>query len=613
MKSHVLEQPLTPLMPMATASGWVGITTTAAVLVGVLGPSLPAAASGQSQGAGRSSNAIQIAQTTSPSALPRPVEPTPVPPLPAPEDLLESSPDPPQLTVPAPVTAPPLPGESTADEVTVTVEEFQVVGSTVFSEAQLQATLAPFLNRPLTLAELLQARTAITQLYVDGGYVASGAFIPPQLPENGVVVIEVLEGTLTDIQIEGAQRLNPNYVRSRLALATQPPVQISRLVTALRLLQLDPLIENISAELSAGLDPGTNRLTVTVAEADSFTVDFVTRNDRSPQVGTWERGLFLHEANLTGRGDGLQLGYLNTEGSDRLLLDYQLPINPSDGTLGIHFEFTDSEVVSEPTDILGIETNSFLVDLTLRQPIVKTPTEELALSLTGSWERSRSEFLEDLLGEAIPFPAFGANRDGEIEIFALRFAQDWVKRGNNQVIAARSQFNLGLGGSTPFDLTGEAPDSQFFSWQGQAQWARQLAPDTLLLLRGETQLASETLPAQELFSLGGQRTVRGYAQDRLLTDSAVMATAEVRIPVAHYRDRQGLIQLVPFFDIGTGWNVRLPNPTPDTLIGAGIGVLWTEGDYWRARVDFGIPLNDEESGDSLQENGIYFSIGLTQF
>ena len=562
---------------------------------------------------GRDDNPLELAQISPAPVRPGIVEPNSQPLLPPPEELIEVLPTTPQLQVPDPALTPDLPEGSLSDEVTIVVDRFEVIGSTVFSEAELQAALAPFIGRPLTLSELLKARTAVTQLYVERGYVSSGAFIPPQAPEAGTVTIEVIESRLIDIQVQGTTRLNSGYISSRLALAADVPLQVDRLVEALRLLQLDPLIDNISGELSTGLEPGTNRLTVLVKEADSFDVDFVTSNDRTPLVGTWERGGFVNQRNLTGLGDGLQIGYLNTEGSDRVIADYKIPLSPRNATLGAHFEYTTSQVISEPESVLDIETDSFLVDLSFRQPLIHTPTEELALSLIGSWQRSRTVFLEDLLGEAIPFPAFGANSDGEIEVFALRFAQDWLKRGENYVIAARSQFNFGLGGSTPLNTTGDAPDSKFFSWQSQAQWVQALGPDTLLLVHGEAQLASDTLPAQELFGLGGQRTIRGYRQDRLLTDNAVFATAEVRLPVLRYRERQGLVQVVPFLDVGTGWNTRLPNPDTNILVGTGIGLLWTEGNHWNARLDWGIPLNDSESGDSLQENGLYFSIDLTQF
>jgi hemolysin activation/secretion protein len=430
---------------------------------------------------------------------PRAIEPRPQPTLPPPEELLEPPPSRPPLEVPEASPEPDLPDAPLNGEVTLMVNRFEVVGSTVFTEDELQAVLAPFTGS-LTLAELLEARSAVTQLYIEAGYVSSGAYIPPQEPENGVVTMQVVEGRLAEIEVQGTSRLHPAYVRNRLALGATPPLKIDSLVEQLRLLQLDPLIANISGELSAGLEPGTNRLVVTVEEADSFDVDFVTNNQRSPLVGTWERGLFLNEGNLSGLGDRMQVGYLNTNGSDRAIADYRIPLNARNGTLGAHFEYTHSQVITEPEAILGITTDSLLADLSFRQPIIRTPTEELALSLVGSWQRSRTVYLEELTGQAFPFPAFGANGNGEIEVFALRFGQDWTNRSSSDVIAARSQFNLGLGGSTPTNSSGNAPDGNFFSWLGQAQWAKLLAPDTLLLVRGKPNWP--TTPCHPRNSLG---------------------------------------------------------------------------------------------------------------
>jgi len=84
----------------------------------------------------------------------------------------------------------------------------------------------------------------------------------------------------------------------------------------------------------------------------------------------------------------------------------------------------------------------------------------------------------------MPYPlSQGADEQGRTRISALRFFQEWTQRDTRQVIAARSQFNLGVGA---FDATvnAEQPDSRFFSWQGQAPWVRAIAPETLLLLRG---------------------------------------------------------------------------------------------------------------------------------
>ena len=491
------------------------------------------------------------------------------------------------------------------------MERFEVVGSTVFTEEELQAALAPYVGRPLTFAELLQARTTITQLYVEAGYLTSGAFIPPQTPINGVLKIQVIEGSVVEIQVEGTTRLNPTYVSSRLGLAAQSPPQVDLLVEALRLLQLDPVIENISAEVSEAIEPGTTRLVVQVEEADTFDVDLVTNNNRNITVGTWERGFYVNERNLTGLGDRIRVGYLNTEGSNRGVLDYTLPVSPRNSTVSVSFEYTESEVIEEPADVLDIDTESLRLDLTVRHPLFQTPTEELALSLTGSWNENRSNFLGNVLDEPIPFPGFGANDEGVTETYTVRFAQEWLKRGSADVIAARSQFNLGVGGTEP--AADDAPDSNFFYWLAQAQWARLLGSDILLLVRGEAQLATDSLPTTELYGLGGQQTVRGYRQDRLLTDNALFATAEVRFPVLRDAERDGMLQVVPFFDVGTGWNTSLPHPEDSTLVGTGLGLLWTEKDIWTARLDWGIPLVGEQSGTTWQESGIYFSLNLQLF
>ena len=532
---------------------------------------------------------------------PPPQEPEPQPQLPPPDELLES-----------PSGEPALP-DDVPDR--IFVERFEVQGSTVFSPEELAEATKAFTNRELSFAELLQARSAITDLYVNAGYVTSGAFIPPQTLEGNVVVIEVLEGTLDDINVEVNGRLRSRYVRRRLELAGKAPLNVNDLLEGLQLLQLDPLIDTISAELAAGVRPGTSILDVEVDQADTFNVNLLLNNGRSPSVGSFRRQIQVTEQNLTGLGDTIALGYSNTDGSDTFDLNYTLPINPRNGTIGFSFGATDSEVIEEPFDDLNIESESRYYELTYRQPIVRTPSNEFALSVTASRRESKSEFLGGIEGidGPVPFPSLGADDDGRTRISALRFAQEWTQQGSRQVIAARSQFSFGL---DAFDATinEDAPDSRFFAWRGQAQWVRLLARDTLFLLRSDVQLADGSLVPLEQFGLGGQQTVRGYRQDELLTDNGILFSGEVRLPILRVREWDGLLQVTPFFDVGKGWNLDAVDPDPSTLASLGLGLRWTMGDRLTARFDWGIPLVDvETNGDTLQEDGFYFSINYSPF
>ncbi|WP_375503528.1 ShlB/FhaC/HecB family hemolysin secretion/activation protein [uncultured Nostoc sp.] len=541
----------------------------------------------------------QDVQPPTPLPLPSPELPQPLPP---PADILPPS-------APTPTPDEPLPGNSSQ---TIVVERFEVIGSTVFSPEELALATAEFTKRPISLSEVYQARSKITDLYVKNGYITSGAYIPPQRIQSGVLKIQVVEGKLEDIQVTGTRRLNRNYVRSRLAIATSPPLNRQRLLEALQLLQLNPLIKNVTAELSAGSGTGRSLLEVKVSEAKTFSSQIVLDNGRSPSVGSFRRGLRLNEANLLGLGDNLSLGYTNTDGSNSLDASYTLPLNPKNGTLTFNYGTTSSNVIERPFNVLDIQSASRYYELTFRQPIVQTPTQEFALGLTASRRESEASYVDY---DRIPFPSLGADEQGRTRVSALRFFQEWTSRNSREVIALRSQFSLGIDALNP-TINQNPPDSRFVAWQGQAQLARLLAPETLLLLRLNTQLASRTLLPLEQFGLGGQDSVRGYRQDYLLTDNGTFLSAEVQVPILRLPQINSTLQVVPFVDFGVGWNSSgRENPDPNTLAAVGLGLRWSQGDRFTVRLDWGIPLLSVNSSNekTLQENGLYFSLLYNPF
>lgn len=530
----------------------------------------------------------------------------PLEPLPPAEDLL----NPPRNLQPTPSN---LPSEGLEIPNQIQVKRFEFVGNTAFSDRELQQVLQEFINTPITsFNQLLQARTKIAQYYLERGYATTGAFLPPQkLQENNSVVrIQIVEGQLEEIRILGTQRLNPDYVRSRLNARVSKPLNINQLLQVLQVLQLDPLIGNLSAELASGTKFGQNLLIVTVREAPSFSTQIVGNNSRSPSVGSFRRGVTLREGNVLGMGDAATLSYGNTDGSGSLDLSYTVPINPRNGTLGFSYGNTASQVIEEPFKILDIRSNSRYYDLTYRQPVWQTPNQEVALGITAS----RRESDTSLLG--IPFPlSAGADDEGRTRISAVRFFQEWTKRSSQQVIALRSQFSLGV---DAFNATIQpsAPDSRFLSWRGQAQWVQLLARDTTVLVRGDLQLADRPLLPLEQFGIGGFETVRGYRQDTLLADNGLLLSAELRYPIVRIPKSQLLVHLVPFFDLGTVWNSgnNATNPSPETISAVGLGLQLTMGRTLSARLDYGVPLVTVRSSDrTWQENGLYFSIIINPF
>lgn len=486
------------------------------------------------------------------------------------------------------------------------VKDFNVVGSTVFSSAELNDAVSAYKNRSLTLSELYQARSAITKLYNDNGYVNSGAYIPPQKLKDGIVTIAVLEGELEAIEISGTQRLDPDYVRSRLKSAAGKPLNVESLLAALQRLRLDPLIASVSAELSAGVRQGTSLLEVQIEEADPFNLTAGFDNSRSPSVGTNQRSIGLNHRNLLGFGDEFGFNYGNTDGSDSFNFTYSVPFNAKDGAIAIAYGFNDNQVIEEPFTALDIQSESSYLELSLRQPVINRPNQELALGISFSRQQSKTILLDT------PFTlARGADANGETKISALRLFQEYIDRNERRVLAFRSSFNLGIDAFDATDID-NAPDSSFFSWRGQSQWVRQLEPDFLLLLRGDLQLATTSLVPLEQFRAGGSNSVRGYRQDLVLGDNGLFASAEVRIPLLRVERWDGVVQLAPFFDLGTIWNSD-DEITNDFISAVGLGLIVDVGEF-DARLDWGIPLVEiDTEGNSLQEDGIYFSLDYSFF
>jgi hemolysin activation/secretion protein len=544
---------------------------------------------------------VAIAQPTVPSQetisppLPEPF-PKPLPsesPAPPPEPNLQTPPSQASECI-----------SPTTDRARFSVKKVEVLGSTVL-QAEMARLIKPFENSQVTFEDLICLRSKITELYINNGYINSGAFLPNNHDlSSGIVQIQVVEGELEKIEVNGLSRLREGYVRSRLERGASKPLNQQRLEEALQLLQLDPILEQVNAELTAGSVPGRSILQVNLKEAPAFHASLAGDNYRSPSIGSAQGSLSVSHDNLLGFGDRLSTEYGLTEGLSILDIRYSIPLNALNGTLSLRFENSDSNIIEEEFDEFDISSETQTISLSFRQPIVRSPDNELALGLALDLRRSQTFLLDQ------PFSFSIGAENGESNVTAIRVFQEWVERSPTSVLAARSQFSFGIDafGATINDT---GTDGRFFSWQGQFQWVQQLSPRILLLARIDAQLTPDSLLSPERFSLGGVDTVRGYVQNQLVADNGILGSIELRIPLT---SDPSVLQLVPFVDVGTGWHDRSPDPDPSTLIGVGLGCRWLITPNLSLRLDYGIPLiSVDNRGDSLQDNGLYFSLRYQPF
>jgi hemolysin activation/secretion protein len=532
----------------------------------------------------------------------------------------------------------------------VFVKRFFFRGNSVFSDRRLARELAPFTGREITADELEAARVSVTKLYVDAGYINSGAVLPDQDPGDGTIEMDVVEGRIAEVDLSGNRWYRSWWLRHVMRRAAGTPANFNKLRTGLQLMRQNGSLSRINAELKPGAAPGEGILHVSVADEQPFRLGFEISNKRPISTGEGMGEFTFSDLNLTGHGDPLELrwnafrwtteGDFDDRGFDDVSGSYEFPVSPWGTTLRVLAGRNESSVIDETFAALGITSRTEELSFTLRQPLIETLRNTVVISL-GADRRHSETFL---LGR--PFTLSPGSVDGEADVFAVRAAIEWLNRSQVHVFSFRSTFSWGLdefgatrgggasGGVSSFGATtGDVPDGKFFAWLGQAQYVRRIfdtpewrkkpeSPwvnslrESLLVLRANAQISDEPLLSLEQYSLGGVNSVRGYRENQLLRDNGVFGSIEWRWPVWLRADKTPILTLAPFFDVGTAWNTvgDTGDDANETIASAGIGVLLNVNKHFQASIYWGHPFTDLITRrDGLQDHGWHVAFSLTAF
>ena len=529
------------------------------------------------------------------------------------EDFNTPPSEPPSSILPKVPTTPPALPDNKLGAFRVFVHDIHVTGSTVFSETELSEVTAPYRNRYLTTEDLEKVRLALTLLYVNNGYLTSGAVVPDQDVTFGTIVIQMVEGKLAHIDVEGNAWFRNAYLRDRVARGVSTPLNIHPLQERIQLLQQDPRIERINAELKPGDVRGESVLNVRVKDANPFRAWLEFNNYQTPTVGA-ERGLAtVAHQNVTGHGDQFMFTYGRSHGVNPIIdTSYSLPLNRYETTLTAYYRRNAFLVVENPFRALDLNVDSQVIGLALRQPVYRTVTDEFALTLTGEHLFLKTTSAFDAPGLPSLFIP-GSSTTGVATVSALRFSQEYTHRSSSLVFAALSRVSVGLNVLGATINSGPLPDGQFVSWLGQAQVVKRLDDwwGVQLLGRVAAQLASDRLFPLEQMPVGGRFSVRGYRENTLVRDDAVLASFESRVPLLRFPSGEDRLQFAPFVDVGHAWNAKGHTPDPHTLASVGAGLRWMILPQERARFEvyWGQQLNHVRGGEgNLQDHGIHLQL-----
>ena len=473
----------------------------------------------------------------------------------------------------------------------VTVQRFEVVGSTVFQPWELANVTQPFEEQVLPIEGLQKAADAVTRYYSDHGYLPSRAVLSDQTIEGGVVKIQVFEGSLETLTIEGTEKVPQRYLRDRIALAGLKPFNQEHLEYELRQLRSDPLFSTLEATIKEGSSVGKSVMTLTVKEAPSFLGSASLNNYGSKTVGKQQVSLTGGIQNFAGYADSLTLNQVRstTGGTSAFQASYQFPLNAKQGSVSLQLAKTKYQVIEPQLRDLGITGESLMYDITLRQPVLRSLKNEVAVSL-GVIHRSGNAVVADILTSSTSSSM-------------LRFGQDWVHREVGGYWIGNSQIDVGMSHS---DQDSDRAN-RFIVWSGAVQRVHSVSKSSTIITTANWQFTPNHLPGSQKFAVGGQQVLRGFPGSLFSGDSGVTVSLENRLTVMRRTSGEAVLQLSPYLETGRVWSQMGAGRSKSMglLWSAGLGINWQVMPGWGVRVDAAMPIASE--GRMLGNLSLYFS------
>jgi hemolysin activation/secretion protein len=515
------------------------------------------------------------------------------------------------------------------------VKAFKLTGATdrprhgvrvAAAQALLDAAVKTQPANGYSINQLQQVAGKVAAYYREHGYILAQAFVPEQQVSDGQVVVQVLEGRLGAVRVEGNKRY-PSQVLSR---PFQPlvgaPVEKDEIESALLTLTSYPGITAFGV-LGGGHDVGTTDLTLRVQSEDRFNLETVIDNHGTQFAGQYRSQVMLTVNDPLHMADRLQLTGLyaldSSSGAAHGLyggFDYQIPVfSPRDFLRFLYLTNSYNVGASAASVVSNSEGRTRVDEIGYRHDFQPTRVGSASLGLafnlkSATFSSPPDTLFDDKLTtvradfqwDRVDTRFQGVNR------FVLSYTH-----GFKDLFGSLGDYDpTASGGASRQDATGE-----FNKLDVQLQRLQHLTQYTSLIMRVDGQYSHDRLVSLEQFSLGGPDSVRAYPVSEFLAESGGVATLEYAVGAPGFASRPAfgghtwgqILQFSLFTDYGSGTlnPPRLASqPSSLTLGGVGGSVQLSLPGRLLARLDVATPVTSYRASNA-HVTQYFFSIGAT--
>lgn len=476
---------------------------------------------------------------------------------------------------------------STDDGAGIEVGAIVIDGLVALDRSDFAAVIEPFAGRPLDRAELRRLTDTVANHARARGYILATAWIPEQALTGGVLRVNVDEGGIDEIRIEGSD--DPVIRR-----------QLERLL-AIRPLTLAALQrEVLLADDTSGVwirktrfeRDGGRRILVVDARRQDFGGSVLLATDGTKPVGPIRARIDLDANGLISPRDRVDLSFSTTPlDPDELAFfsaRYSVVVNDAGTLLGAFGSWSRTEpgAYLAARELLG---ESWQGGVRMRHPLLRGQRRSL-------WLEASAE-VQDLAQDSFGTLA----RHDRIALARLGFYGFGPLAGGTLQGRATVSQGLDILGATALgdplaSRLDAGPGFTTLTWW--LNWRRSLAPRVSLSLAANGQLSTDPLLIAESFALGGNAFLRGYDFAQAIGDEGVAGVGELRYDWPRALGAVQHLQLYAFADGGMVSNLA-GGRGDETLASSGAGLRADVTRNLDFDLEVAVPLTDPryDTGD----------------
>ncbi len=512
-----------------------------------------------------------------------------------------------ELPKPA-ASAPPIAGPerlavpSDPDSVRFTLRSVTVEGATVYPQAELATAWSDEVGKEATLGTVFAIAERLTARYRNDGYVLSQVIVPPQDVSSGELRLVAIEGTVSDVQIEG------DVDRPRLWEQRSARIEADRPATA-RLLERELLLSNdlpgagVRAVLTPGAEIGASTLVLSAASEPVLGYARVG-NRGSRFLGPYQGELGVSLNSLLGLYDETTLRVIHTPDDEFGLyaIDHSEQLDSRGTVLRLSFSYTRTHP-GATLESLDVEGSSYAGSVGVEHPLLRSRAANVTASLRFDYLDSDNNLVGSTLST------------DRIRTLSAGFTADWVDRLEG-VSLARFELARGLGildASDPADTTtNPGASGEFTTLNARMQRLQRIGGGVNLLLTATGQYAFDRLLSSSQFTFGGSDLGHGYDSAELIGDHGVAGAIELQWGLATGLSWLESFQLFSVYDYGVVW-LRDPSVSDSRSSGssAAIGTRLNLTSWLSGEFEVALPLTRPatiDRDDGKREPRFFFAV-----